>query len=169
MSTRTRPLAFSALSLAALLALSACGGSGFLSENRLTGLRADLDVYATFEGDNTVLMQLVAKRLLGDFAKGISSLPAAGKARWAASRAAETVLGEALAGQRPSRSQHAETPEPAEREWSLAEASSEGTYVFLAGEAASIKAWRRMCVDGAGIDRSALSFMGYWRQGQAES
>ena len=66
----------------------ACGGAGFLSENRLTGLRADLDVYATFEGDNTVLMQLVAKRLLGDFAKGISSLPAAGKARWAASRAA---------------------------------------------------------------------------------
>ena len=70
----------------------ACGGAGFLSENRLTGLRADLDVYATFEGDNTVLMQLVAKRLLGDFAKGISSLPAAGKARWAASRAAETTL-----------------------------------------------------------------------------
>lgn len=80
-----------------------------------------------------------------------------------------SIVDEALAGQRPSRSQHAETPEPAEREWSLAEASSEGTYVFLAGEAASIKAWRRMCVDGAGIDRSALSFMGYWRQGRAES
>lgn len=47
----------------------ACGGQGFLGENRLTGLRADLDVYATFEGDNTVLLQLVAKRLLGDYAK----------------------------------------------------------------------------------------------------
>ncbi|BDZ50719.1 hypothetical protein GCM10025867_29600 [Frondihabitans sucicola] len=47
----------------------ACGGAGFLAENRLTQLRADLDVYATFEGDNTVLLQLVAKRLLGDYSK----------------------------------------------------------------------------------------------------
>jgi acyl-CoA oxidase len=46
----------------------ACGGSGFLAENRLTGLRADLDVYVTFEGDNTVLLQLVGKRLMTEFA-----------------------------------------------------------------------------------------------------
>lgn len=37
----------------------ACGGNGYLSENRLVGLRADFDVYATFEGDNTVLSQLM--------------------------------------------------------------------------------------------------------------
>ncbi|GAA4707053.1 Acyl-coenzyme A oxidase [Promicromonospora umidemergens] len=47
----------------------ACGGAGFLSENRFTGLRADLDVYATFEGDNHVLLQLAAKRLVGDYGK----------------------------------------------------------------------------------------------------
>ncbi|KRE78550.1 acyl-CoA dehydrogenase [Arthrobacter sp. Soil763] len=47
----------------------ACGGAGFLIENRFASLRADLDVYATFEGDNTVLLQLVAKRLLADYAK----------------------------------------------------------------------------------------------------
>lgn len=47
----------------------ACGGAGFLAENRLTSLRADLDVYVTFEGDNTVLLQLVGKRLLTDFRK----------------------------------------------------------------------------------------------------
>ena len=47
----------------------ACGGQGFLAENRLAGLRADLDVYVTFEGDNTVLLQLVAKRLLADYAR----------------------------------------------------------------------------------------------------
>ena len=80
-----------------------------------------------------------------------------------------SIVDEALAGQRPSRSQHAEPHEPSETVWSLAEASAGGTYVFLAGEAASIKAWRRMCVDGAGIGRSAVSFMGYWRQGRAES
>ncbi|MCU1526312.1 MAG: acyl-CoA dehydrogenase [Frondihabitans sp.] len=50
-------------------AREACGGSGFLAENRLTQLRADLDVYATFEGDNTVLLQLVAKRLLTDYSE----------------------------------------------------------------------------------------------------
>ena len=33
------------------------------------GLRADLDVYATFEGDNNVLLQLVAKRLLTDYSR----------------------------------------------------------------------------------------------------
>lgn len=52
----------------------ACGGAGFMAENRLTGLRADLDVYVTFEGDNTVLYQLVAKRLLGDYATSLRTL-----------------------------------------------------------------------------------------------
>lgn len=47
----------------------ACGGQGFMAEHRLTGLRADLDIYATFEGDNNVLLQLVAKRLLADYAR----------------------------------------------------------------------------------------------------
>ena len=41
-----------------------CGGQGFLTINRIAQLRSDLDVFTTFEGDNTVLMQLVAKGLL---------------------------------------------------------------------------------------------------------
>ncbi|HLS04559.1 MAG TPA: acyl-CoA dehydrogenase family protein, partial [Actinomycetales bacterium] len=45
------------------MAREACGGAGYMAENRIVGLRQDLDVYATFEGDNTVLLQLVAKRL----------------------------------------------------------------------------------------------------------
>jgi len=44
-----------------------CGGQGYLSVNRLGQLKADIDVFATFEGDNFVLMQLVAKSLLGEF------------------------------------------------------------------------------------------------------
>jgi len=51
----------------------ACGGQGFMAEHRLTGLRADLDVYVTFEGDNNVMLQLVAKRLLTDYAKAFKS------------------------------------------------------------------------------------------------
>lgn len=65
-------------------AREACGGAGFLAENRLTGLRADLDVYATFEGDNTVMLQLVGKRLLGDFAKQFKGATAAQLAQFAA-------------------------------------------------------------------------------------
>jgi acyl-CoA oxidase len=42
----------------------ACGGAGFISDNQLTLLRSDIDIFATFEGDNTVLMQLVARGLL---------------------------------------------------------------------------------------------------------
>lgn len=45
-------------------AREACGGAGYMSENQLTKLRADTDVFATFEGDNTVLLQLVAKAVL---------------------------------------------------------------------------------------------------------
>lgn len=41
------------------------GGSGFLAGPGLGALRDDLDVFATFEGDNTVLCQLLAKDLLG--------------------------------------------------------------------------------------------------------
>jgi acyl-CoA oxidase len=45
----------------------ACGGEGYLAVNRISALKADTDVYTTFEGDNTVLMQLVAKNLLSEF------------------------------------------------------------------------------------------------------
>ena len=38
-----------------------CGGQGYLAANRFAALKADSDVFTTFEGDNTVLMQLVAK------------------------------------------------------------------------------------------------------------
>jgi acyl-CoA oxidase len=65
----------------------ACGGAGFLAENRLTGLRADLDVYVTFEGDNTVLLQLVGKRLLTDFRAKAPKDPAS-TAKFVAAQAA---------------------------------------------------------------------------------
>ena len=45
----------------------ACGGKGYLAENRFADLKADTDIFTTFEGDNTVLLQLVAKGLLTRF------------------------------------------------------------------------------------------------------
>jgi acyl-CoA oxidase len=70
-------------------AREACGGSGFLAENRLVGLRQDLDVYVTFEGDNNVLLQLVAKRLLTDFSKQFAKADAGAMARYVVSQTAE--------------------------------------------------------------------------------
>ncbi|MFN7943096.1 MAG: acyl-CoA dehydrogenase [Thermoanaerobaculia bacterium] len=45
----------------------ACGGQGYLAVNRFAALKADTDVFTTFEGDNTVLLQLVAKHLLSGY------------------------------------------------------------------------------------------------------
>jgi len=47
----------------------ACGGKGYLTENRLGQLKADTEIFTTFEGDNTVLMLLVSKGLLSNFSK----------------------------------------------------------------------------------------------------
>jgi acyl-CoA oxidase len=52
----------------------ACGGKGYLSENRIEILKNDTDIYTTFEGDNTVLMQLVAKSRLTEFKQEFSNM-----------------------------------------------------------------------------------------------
>jgi acyl-CoA oxidase len=52
-----------------------CGGQGYLTSNRIDALRTDTDVFATFEGDNTVLMQLVAKELLARFRRDLKQRP----------------------------------------------------------------------------------------------
>ena len=70
----------------------ACGGQGFLAENRLASLRADLDVYATFEGDNTILLQLVAKRLLGDYAKAFKEGGLGSMASYVADHVGEAAI-----------------------------------------------------------------------------
>ncbi len=44
-----------------------CGGAGYMAINRFADLKADTAVFTTFEGDNTVLLQLVAKALLTEY------------------------------------------------------------------------------------------------------
>jgi acyl-CoA oxidase len=74
-------------------AREACGGQGFLASNRLTPLRADMDIWVTFEGDNNVLLQLVGKRLLTDYAKRMSKPDAATIRRYVADQVGEAVVG----------------------------------------------------------------------------
>ncbi|CAB4898379.1 unannotated protein [freshwater metagenome] len=73
-------------------AREACGGQGFLAENRLVGLHADLDIYVTFEGDNNVLLQLVAKRLLTDVGDTIRGADSATLAKLAIEHAVDRTL-----------------------------------------------------------------------------
>ncbi|MET0414454.1 MAG: acyl-CoA dehydrogenase [Actinoplanes sp.] len=70
----------------------ACGGAGYLAENRLPGLKADTDVFTTFEGDNTVLLQLVAKGLLTGYRDSFGSLDGWGRATFVAEQVREIVL-----------------------------------------------------------------------------
>lgn len=69
----------------------ACGGAGFIAKNRVVGLRADLDIYVTFEGDNNVLLQLVGKRLLTDYAAQFAGGDKAALAKAAASQLGDRV------------------------------------------------------------------------------
>lgn len=69
----------------------ACGGQGYLAENRIVRMRADADVFTTFEGDNTVLAQLVTKSLLTDFRTSFESMGLLRKAEFLRSRVSAAV------------------------------------------------------------------------------
>jgi acyl-CoA oxidase len=70
----------------------ACGGAGYLAVNRFAALKADTDVFTTFEGDNHVLLQLVAKGLLTNYASDFEDLDQLGMVRFVAGVALETVV-----------------------------------------------------------------------------
>jgi len=70
-----------------------CGGKGFLSENRIEVLKNDSDIYTTFEGDNTVLMQLVAKSRLTEFKQEFANMNVFGILNYVADQA-KTSLSE---------------------------------------------------------------------------
>jgi acyl-CoA oxidase len=69
----------------------ACGGMGYLKGNRFAALKADTDVFTTFEGDNTVLLQLAAKNLLTDFRDQLGELDPLGTASFFAGQVFATV------------------------------------------------------------------------------
>jgi acyl-CoA oxidase len=70
----------------------ACGGAGYLAVNRFAALKADTDVFTTFEGDNHVLLQLVAKGLLTDYASDFEDLDQLGMVRFVTGMAVEAVV-----------------------------------------------------------------------------
>jgi acyl-CoA oxidase len=69
----------------------ACGGAGYLRANRFAALKADTDVFTTFEGDNTVLLQLAAKNLLTGYRDQFGELDPLGMAAFIAGQVLGSV------------------------------------------------------------------------------
>src|SRR3954449_1694443 len=88
----------------------ACGGAGYMDENRFAALKADTDVFTTFEGDNTILLQLVAKGLLTDYSTRFGNLAGLEMVRFVGEQAYETVVERTLARQLVTRLVDAVTP-----------------------------------------------------------
>ncbi|MFC9406472.1 acyl-CoA dehydrogenase [[Kitasatospora] papulosa] len=70
----------------------ACGGAGYLAVNRFAALKSDSDIFTTFEGDNHVLLQLVAKGLLTHYASEFEDLDQLGMVRHVTGLAVEAVI-----------------------------------------------------------------------------
>jgi acyl-CoA oxidase len=68
-----------------------------MSINRLGALKADTDVFTTFEGDNTVLMMLVAKGILTDYRDHFEDLNPRETVTFVAGQAVETIVERLLA------------------------------------------------------------------------
>jgi acyl-CoA oxidase len=77
----------------------ACGGAGYLMVNRFAAMKADTDVFTTFEGDNTILLQLVAKGLLTDFKQRVGDLNALEMVRFYGEQVMDQVVERSLARQ----------------------------------------------------------------------
>ena len=88
----------------------ACGGQGYLSVNRFADLKADSDIYTTFEGDNTVLMQLVAKGRLTTFKRQFGDMRWYESARYIAATAANEVVGHSPVAARRTDGRHLRDP-----------------------------------------------------------
>ncbi len=69
----------------------ACGAQGYLAVNRFADLKAGTDVFTTFEGDNMVLMQLLAKGLLTGYKRQFGGMGLLRLARYVAGQAATSV------------------------------------------------------------------------------
>ncbi|GAA1154460.1 acyl-CoA dehydrogenase [Ornithinicoccus hortensis] len=79
------------------LCREACGGAGYMAENGLTVLRQDADVFATFEGDNTVLLQLLAKGLLTNYKEMVGDLDMLGMVQFAVRSFGGSVIARTVA------------------------------------------------------------------------
>ncbi len=70
----------------------ACGGIGFLTSSGYASRKDDAEIFVTFEGDNTVLLQLVAKSLLTGYREEFGNLDPLGMAGFVAAQVIERFV-----------------------------------------------------------------------------
>jgi acyl-CoA oxidase len=70
----------------------ACGGLGYLTQTGFAAHQDDAEIFATFEGDNVVLLQLVAKSLLTGYREEFGDLNPLGMAGFIASQVIERFI-----------------------------------------------------------------------------
>ncbi|MGH7467127.1 MAG: acyl-CoA dehydrogenase [Longimicrobiales bacterium] len=92
-------------------AREACGGAGYMFENRLSTLREDADIFTTFEGANVVLQQLVAKGLLSDYREQFGELNVWTALRFLTARASSAVVEQNPIVKRKTDREHLRDPE----------------------------------------------------------
>ena len=92
----------------------ACGGAGYLAENLLPQLKADTDVFTTFEGDNTVLLQLVAKGLLTEYRDHVGDLDTLEMIRFVTEQVVDAIAERTAAR---TIAQRFRDPSPGNAEW----------------------------------------------------
>ena len=83
----------------------------------------------------------------------------------------EAAAGAMLRHGRARRPEPVELPEvdvDSEILWERAEGYGSDLYAWIAGEAAMVRGLRRLLVQEHGVDRRAVTFMGYWRHGKTE-
>lgn len=97
------------------MARECCGGQGFLPINRIAQMRVDCDVDVTFEGDNSVLMQLVAKALLTDYRSQFGADRMGAAVKYVSQRAAQV-----LATLNPITARHTDAEHLRDADWQLA-------------------------------------------------
>jgi len=83
-----------------------CGGQGYMASSRLPSLKNDTDIFCTFEGDNTVLMQLLVKALLSDYKRQFEDMRPFTLLKYLGGRAAAAVGEPTPVSSRLTDSQH---------------------------------------------------------------
>jgi acyl-CoA oxidase len=89
----------------------ACGGEGYMASSRITQHMADADIFTTFEGANSVLLQLVAKGLLTEYREQFGELRLWSAVRWMTGRAAEVLADLDPIGPRRTDPEHLRDPD----------------------------------------------------------
>jgi len=76
-----------------------CGGLGYLTSSGFAQRKADAEIFTTFEGDNTVLLQLVAKSMLTGYREEFGNLNPLGMAGFVATQAVSRLVERTAAGE----------------------------------------------------------------------